>query len=60
MCAGTGRRRDRERKLSYSTKIFEGVPIIVKGQSHHRVGKIFNTSIEKVAEQIVETDIQFT
>ena len=33
-CAGTdGKKRDRERKLNYSTKIFEGVPIIVKGQS---------------------------
>lgn len=27
-----GRTRSRERKLNYSTKLFEGVPIIVKGQ----------------------------
>ena len=32
-CPGTeGRKRAQERKLNYSTKMFEGVPIIVKGQ----------------------------
>jgi len=35
-----GRKRDRERKLNYSTKIFEGVPIIVKDGEYSEAGKL--------------------